>query len=452
MKQSMISILCIALLLAAWWGYMNCQWLLDVLPGHMLGRVSSPVCIVPVYADYLPANLSDPGVRARLQTAVLVLTLGTIALWLLSRCRSGVLVMLGGVALMIAGSSSVAMIRAGEKSLVAPYERRGLEYFQDVPRVQDNPAEFVRMYPTLGRSISHHAGTHPPGAVLLLWAVGHYFDDSIQTAAWTSIAIGSLGAIPVYWLARQVSPRSSARRAVVMFCATPSLVIFNATSMDAVFTTLTLFALASGVWALRKPGWLSIVLAGAALWLATFFTFAAIVVPMLLGMLCFRHGRFFKRVATCISIGAAFIGFKRIAHAAFQYDIVATAHAALNRDFSGLRVTGYESLQIWTGLSVANLLAFLLGSGVVLSGSMIALSIPAIALWKRSHRFARAVALTLMLMSISTLFTLETERVWLPMAAVMGIALAKHRRAWWWVVGLSLVQTVLTEIYLRTWW
>ena len=257
----------------------------------------------------------------------------------------------------------------------------------------------------------------------------------------------------------------------------------------ACFLVFNLIALAAGVAAVRRRSFVWPVVAGVALWVAAFMTYAAIAVPALLVCLTLAdatRGLIRRRVARgfavtdapmrepiappaprwrgpilvvvrCVAIGVVFAGCQLVARRAIGYDLRACAESAMATDFRGLQITGYESLPLWACLSLANALALLLGSGV----AAIALTLVAIGARARhpfrgrATRFGLATIAAIALLSTSTLFTMETERVWLCLTPAILAAATPALRGWflWLAVPLGLLgQTIWTEVYYYTWW
>jgi hypothetical protein len=452
MRGWWLTLLAIAALLCACWGYRQSDWLIESLPRHMTQGIAQSDRLVPLYADPKPVDLTDELVRDRLIVAAAVMFGVTVLFRRLSLARVTLRAVPAVLCLMTVGlvavNASVARVR-GDRALTEPFNRPGLEYFHDTRRVRDDPLAFVERYHQLGPRLSHHAGTHPPGPVLFLWAIARVGGPSIETAAWAAIVAGAMVVFPAYALARTAMPRSRSLRLVGLLAAVPSIVLFGATSMDAVFLTLTTAALALGVRALKRPGFTSVALAGAGLWVACFFTFASVIVPIFLIWLSIVS-RSRSRMLATLAIGAVFVGCQIVARWAIGYDMPAVVEQAVTRDLHGLGVTGFESAQMWIGLGLANVLAFLLGSGIALSGAYLA---GATQRGSRSlQRWWNALALTTLTLGFSTLFTLETERVWLPMAVAMALVVVGLKRDGWWVVVLLAGQTLVSEAMLRVWW
>lgn len=417
----------------------------------------------PIYADPMPVYLSDSSTFNRFLVAVGIAAtfVSVLIVASLRRWRAWICVILGVVG-AIAINASVASIR-GEFALYRPYTRVTLEYYGDVERVNDAPLKFISNYASISPTLSHHAGTHPPGGVLFLWLGSKLFGPSIEAATWWSVAFGALGVIPAYWLARQLLGSARARRIIPLYLLTPSLVIFGATSMDIVFLVFATAALAAMFWAMKRLSVTRILVAGGLYWLAAFMSFAVITLPIVAGLFAAlmairRPRRAAKMLLRLALVGLAFIFFEALAELLVGYDLQLVAQSAMHVDFRGMRYKGYESFALWKGVSITNLAAFAMGTGLALSAWVLAsaLTLPFARPWMLGvlPRLAVAIPVCLVLISCSTLFSLETERVWLAVVPAMLCVAAGVRSSLVWILLIALLgaQTFLTELALDTKW
>lgn len=419
---------------------------------------------LPIYASPRPLWLFQDEVMQRLMLtiALAVVCVGANVAAAMRRWPVWVCLPLAVVSAVVI-NASVAHIREGRESFVDPYTRVGLEYFTDVPMVNDAPLRFIENYPSISTSLSHHAGTHPPGGVLFLWLGTKLFGESADAGAWWSVGVGALGIVPTYWFAAMTLGSLRARRVLPLYLVTPSLVIFGATSMDIVFFAFAALALATMFWATRKPNAIRILLAGGCFWLAAFMSFAVITLPVLAGFYAVAHAvrdpkRAMHLLGRLALVGLAFVFFQALAELLFGYDFLLTADAAMKRDLRGVGRTGYESFEIWQAYSISNLAAFLFGTGLALSAATIVGMVTLPLKWPFMRRriacLAAATPLCLAAITTSTLFTLETERVWLSVVPAMLVIAAGLRgwTIWFLMIALLGVQTFLTECTLYTHW
>ena len=494
-----------AALAALWSGYVHDPAWSAAMPSYLLHDLRT------LYADWMPPDASqvhsamahlsidlwNSPTFDRFALAVLVATVAaTATAWAAARRIWTPIALLIAIVSTFLINVTVARIPGGYASFVEPFTRSSLEYFPGVREVGDKPIHFIETYAHLNRAhrIGHHPGTHPPGGILFLW-VGHKWfdapaappsladrfsalmgnpvvrrsDDSLEHAVWFAVGFTALGVLPAWWLARTVGGAAAARRVLPLYVVAPNLVLFGATCMDGVFLVFCLAAMAAGVAAMRR-GWswvwtsLLTLLAGAMLWLASFMTFAAIGVPTVMGCyaLCVgirRPLRGAMMLARCGLVGVAFIGLQLIASHLLKYDLRAVADAAMDRDYNGLHVTGYESFALWRDLSIANAFAFVVGSGVAVCGLALTALIVSLAQTRLRGTglpsFAPAVLLTIALMATSTLFTLETERVWMfmtPLVLIAATSQFRGRFVWSVVIALSLAQVFWLETQYNVYW
>ena len=282
---------------------------------------------------------------------------------------------------------SVSEMEGGLRArLIDPFRRTDLEYFGDVHRVNDSPAEFIRNYPSLVQisnpffKLTHHSRTHPPGPVLFLWWVGKHFDPSIQTASWAAIIATAFASIPAYLLARHRFGNTAGLIAAGIYLLTPSLVLFGATSMDGVFAlpiittiwllTAALFRRSDDPRPLAiRPEWRSIlcaILAGITLTISAFMSYATLCIGIVIAVFLLAQllisWRWFVRsvilmaITTVVSLGCTWW-----LHLATGYDPIACVQASLKADES---VMGMVRLH-WIDVSFANCIAFFIGTGLI---------------------------------------------------------------------------------------
>jgi 4-amino-4-deoxy-L-arabinose transferase-like glycosyltransferase len=342
---------------------------------------------------------------------------------------------IGPAVSMIDGYRVRAGIRA--PSVTSPYTRADVEYFGDVPALErTGPLDFLRKYskPRLFETLSLHTRTHPPGGVFFHWLVSRVFGYGLWPAALATLAFTALAVPLVYVLARDLSGPRVARTALALFLVTPNFVMFTTTSMDGPFSVFPLLGFWLFVRALRAPrgGAALSALAGLALALATFMTYAAVFALLYVGIVAMLEagaGRTaWKRAAASLAVsGTAALAFY-VLLALAGYDAWGAVRASMRHDRS-MMGTGYETLGRYFGIAVANLVAFLIGIGVASA-----------VLWLRAlaagARMGRAVdpvlaggGLVVLAMAFSTLFTLEVERIWLFMVPFVVVAAAAHIEA-----------------------
>jgi hypothetical protein len=472
LKSLLLPLLIVAvslLLAAAWWGYGGVAWLMEYLPAHLRS-------IPPVYAHARPVDLGDPAVLLRLGVA-LVAVGATLAWGLLGWSRlSGSAgrraAWLAAVAVgVVAVNAAFAHVRAGSESFERPFTRMKLEYYADVRLVGNDPLGFVRTYAAEHDRLSHHARTHPPGGVLFLWAGSRVFGESVAAAAWWAVGFSGLGVVLACLIARRLfGEQTPLGWVAAIYTLTPNLVSFGATCMDGVFNVFLLASVLAALRAVPLRGEVlrwgvvpvgRIAIAGATFWLAAFMTYTAVLVPLLLaalwGLLRWAGSVSMPARSTLVAavgIAAVAVGCQLGAELA-GYDLLACAAAAMERDLVGLgRDARLGGLAEWAGIGVGNLAAWGLasGAGLLAAAGVLGIayrhSVPQVPL-------LLAVLTTALLLSFSTLFTLETERVWLcltPMLLVATVCLPARPGPRWTLAALLLMQLLVIELCFDTLW
>src|SRR5438874_125027 len=241
-------------------------------------------------------------------------------------------------------------------------------------------------------------------------------------ATLSAILVTALTLIPGALLARRMLGERAAAIFVALYVLTPNLVLFGATSMDGVFafflmiTAYCFFALVPGAdqkeldaEAIVRRG----IVVGALLTLSTFFTYASITLVVL--FVIWSILQFFtdsKRAKTAFQIlavaGITLALLFAVTYFAWGFNILACAKASIAFDAQRMQP---QRAAYWD-VSVTNLLGFLVGSGFIAS-----------TLWMRCvlkpsrrsecHALCAALGLTVVILSFSTLFTRELERVWM---------------------------------------
>jgi 4-amino-4-deoxy-L-arabinose transferase-like glycosyltransferase len=412
---------------------------------------------------------------------VLVLFVALSRRWLLQRNASTRQLLLIASCCFVVIGVSVSMVDGildarGQQlpAFLEPYSRAGLEYYGDVPKVdQLGLATFLRQYsdPKFFSSLSVHAKTHPPGGILFLWMTSKLFGHNLVSACLVSIWCASMMAVVGYLIAARFFGDRAARYAVVLLLLMPNVVMFSATSMDGPFAVLPLLS----IWLFYEAdadetgiGRYS-VLAGVAIALSAFMTYATVLVGLVLGVVLVANSvvsrrAFRKQMRIVLTASCVFAVFYLALFLATGFSLIEAALASVAYD-SALDGTGHETVPNYLHRSVANLVAFLIGIGV-----------PVAVLWLRQVRntvgrlgdgtadavFVASCFVSVLIMSFSTLFTLEVERVWLFMSPLVVIPAAKYLYdrceetqclgPFRWTVVLLALQLLVSEICLDTYW
>ena len=379
------------------------------------------------------------------------------------------------IGFFLAISISVAMIDgyrevAGRQlpSFLEPYTRTSYEYYGDVPKVdQIGLWSFMRDYakPELFSTLSGHAQTHPPGGILFLWVVSKLFGYNLLAASLGSVIFTSLTVIPIYLLARELYGELVAGFALALFLITPNFVMFTGTSMDgpfSVFPILSLYLFYKGIGSERAVRYG--LLTGVSLGYGMLMTYSTVFIGLFFGVvllltLISDRGRFRYTLTLLLIASVTFVAFYLLMFLFTGFNLFEGLQASIRKDSARLG-TGYETLELYLHLSVGNLFAFLIGIGVPMTTVWLRQVMRTIRDGSRGELidiYVIGYLISLLVITFSTLFTMEVERVWIFMAPFVLIPVAKHLSQrgiadFYWVAGLLCLQLVLFEVTLYTYW
>ncbi|MEA2487038.1 MAG: methylthioxylose transferase [Actinomycetota bacterium] len=345
--------------------------------------------------------------------------------------------------------------------ITAPF-RDSDSYFANVPLVDRlGPRRFDQSYPQLDQppyaSLTIHALTHPPGAPLLLWASDEIVGESLLGVCLLMIFLGALSSIATYLIALEIYGERAARLAGLLFCVAPAIVLYLATSMDAVFMTIFAFDFAALVRAPRSNRW---ALVAGLLWaVALMFTFSAAAIAIVsvgIGLLSLRTRTLRDLAPRAVLVVAGLVGGLAILQVGLGIDTPAVwtatsaAHATL--------ASTYRPYVYWVW---ANLIAFALVAGIPQTALVLS---EVSSRWRAHSPGLETVTLaTLIVLTVSNVFKGEVDHIWLFMMPLVlavagnrlhaltqdeGMGSLEVRRA----LGVSVLQTVALQVLLFTYW
>ena len=376
-------------------------------------------------------------------------------------------------------------------TLLEPYTRTSLEYYGDVPRVDElGIRRFLRDYskPEVFDTLSGHTRTHPPGGVLFLWHVSGLFGYNLISASLITILFTALTVIPIYRLAEMLYGKKVARYALLLFLITPNFVMFTGTSMDGPFSvfpilSVYLFYVARERETVPDQKWHEFrpysLLTGLSLALGMFMTYSTVVVGVFLCVVALlERQRFLQYLKVLLFASSGFIGFYLLLFVLTGFRPIEALWAAIKKDETGMG-SGYESIERYLHLSFANLFAFLIGVGLPITTVYLRQLVAAIREWRQNalaseqgigeprtpwllrhenlDTFIIGFLITLLYFTFSTWFTMEVERIWIFMVPFFVIPVAKHLTArpmsdLYWVAGILVTQLIVGEVLLYTYW
>lgn len=377
-------------------------------------------------------------------------------------------------------------------ALLEPYTRTTLEYYGDVPRIDElGLRRFLRDYsnPELFDTLSGHTRTHPPGGVVFLWFFSKILGYNLVSASLISILFTAITVIPVYRLGEHLYGEKVGRYALLLFLITPNFVMFTGTSMDGPFSVFPILSvylfykardqetLSDQTWHEFRPYSL---LTGITLALGMFMTYSTVVVGVFLCVVALlERKRFVQYLKVLLFAALGFIGFYLLLFLLTEFQPIEALWAAIKKDESGMG-TGYESVSRYFHLSFANLFAFLIGVGLPITTVWLRQIVVVVKAWRQNARspeqdsgvtrvpwifrhdealdtFVIGFLITLLYFTFSTLFTMEVERIWIFMVPFFVIPVAKHLTTrpisdLYWVASLLVAQLIVGEVLLYTYW
>ena len=306
------------------------------------------------------------------------------------------------------------------------------EYINDVPNFS-SLGDILHNYASKARTLTRHAGTHPPGAVLTLWLATRLFSYSNMVKVFLIIFSAPLTLIPLYLVAQQLYDRKIATYTLAFYLVTPNIVIYTATCMDAFFSLSLVSSTYLIFYSIKKKTAILAVLTGFLLSVSMFLTFATtflgIYFIVLTVVTYLKNREEFKSHVIVLTVsGGTFCLIYLIMYWMAGYNILTNLHMAMEVDQSGIG-TGYESPVRYFLVSGTNLFGFF---------SMIGITTTTLWLRELGHAtqnllknkkfsiFLITYVVALIPMVFSTLYLTETERIWLFMAPFVLIPAAKN--------------------------
>jgi hypothetical protein len=333
---------------------------------------------------------------------------------------------------------------------------RGDEFLGDARRI-DSLAAFLDGYVRNMPSLSLHGSHFPPGHAVVLYLVGRVFGFGTFPAGAFVLVAFAAGVVVAWRAVERLFPGRAARQAALLLLATPSMLDFACTSMDAVFLLVAALALRAGLRAFSEEGTtLEALLLGVWLLAAAFFSFSTFPLGLvLLFFACFAGRRDLRRTAMRLAAtGAGFAASAVLLHAATGFAIWSCLAEARRGGLELMtRAVDGDPRSYFAQFAYGNPVAFAIGAGIAL--------LPAVVERLRARPllaepWTPAMVLGLAAMSLSGIYFMETERVWLfalPWVAAAAVAAGPFDRASTSLLLASgLVQALAMEMGLFTLW
>jgi methylthioxylose transferase len=416
------------------------------------GRVGFEVPSVPWYFSFpfyvFPDPQLEPGWAAATIPVVAVTVVATLALYRSPvgwPWRVAASVGLAGVLAL-----AVAALASGPAGWGAPFDYAG-EYPAGVGRVGAIPT-FLRDFPDRLLELPSHATGHPAGAMVVYALVARVW-SGLTAAALVTVAVGSLGAVAAGGLARDELGERGGRLALAVWVVAPGVVLYLATSADAVFAAVLGGAALAAHRGLvrRSPAWT--VAGGTLLWASSMLTYAAVLLLVFLGVRAVGLLGRERAWVVCWAVGTSAVVVVLVGGLwlATGYDVPATV-AAVHRAYQAAPGSAGRSLGHWLP---GDLLAFGGMLGVPLLAALAARAVAVVR--ERAWASVDAAALATLLGAASWGFTKgEVERIFQFLVPLMLVPVVRQLLAWRvrapLVVGLLVGQTLLVQVLFSTRW
>ena len=416
------------------------------------GRVGFEVPSVPYYFAFPFYIFPHPRLApAWAAAAVPVAAAAVAALAALHRAQVAWTVRVAAAAVLAAVLAlAVAALAGGPHAWGAPFDYAG-EYPAGAGQVGALPT-FLREFPARLPSLPTHATGHPAGAMVLYAVVARAW-PGLTAAALATVAIGSLGSVAAGGLARDELGEAGGRDALLLWVLSPGVVLYLATSADAVFAAvLGMAALAAhrGL-ARRSPAWT--VAGGVLLWAASMLTYAAVLLLVFLGVRA--AGRLRRDPAWvarwAVGTAAVTLGLAGLLWLAAGYDVPAAVRA-VHRAYQAAPGSADRSLAQWLP---GDVVAFAGMLGVPLAAALGARAVAVVR--ERAWASVDAAALATLLAAASWGFTKgEVERIFQFLVPLVLVPATRQLRTWRAslpvVAALLAAQFLLVQVLFETRW
>jgi hypothetical protein len=416
------------------------------------GRVGFDVPSVPYYFSFpfyvFPDPQLDLGWAAAALPVVAAAVAATLALHRAPVAWPARVAASAGLAAAMA--LAVAALAGGPKAWAAPFDYAG-EYPAGTGRMGAIPT-FLREFPDHLPDLPSHATGHPAGAMVVYALVDRVW-PGLMAAALATVALGSLGAWAAGGLARDELGERGGRLALALWVLAPGVVLYLATSADAVFAVvLGAAALAAHRGLVRRSAaWT--VAGGALLWAASMLTYAAALLLVFLGV----------RALGLLRDERAWVLRWAAATAAVVAGLAAGLWLAAGYDVPAAVAAAHDAYQAAPGSAGRSLVHWLPGDLLAFGGMLglpllAALAARAVAVVReRAWVSVDAAALATLLAAASWGFTKgEAERIFQFLVPLVLVPVARQLLAWRVrvpvVVGLLVVQTLLVQVLFDTRW
>ncbi len=405
-------------------------WALVVLSGHLLGAsLYARDPLVHIGAPPLVGSF-DLRLSARVLPA-LALGAAAVAYAPALAARLGWRALLAASWTAAVGWTVALAATDGWQALAAPLATK-YEQLSAVALV-GSPGRFLETFADVLPSYATHVQGHPPGGVLVLWAMDGAGLGGAAAAAVLAIGCGAITAPAALVAVRTLASETQARAAAPFVVFTPAAV-WMATSLDALYAGVSaagiaLFALASGAAAHGRRAALLALAAGLVLGAALMLSYG--VATLAAVVLAIAAGR---RRPAAVAWTAAGVAVVLAAFLAARFNWLEGLQATREQYLAGV-----SRRRPYADFLVVSLAAFALAAGPAMAAGLARLRETGVWL------LAGGALVALVAADLSGMSKGETERIWLHFAPWLLVATAALRRSRGWLaaqVGLALALQV----------
>jgi hypothetical protein len=322
----------------------------------------------------------------------------------------------------------------GSSALTAPLRTRW-DYLHDLHLVR-GPHAFLMHFVERNDHFTTHVAAHPPGMMLVLWALARAGVPGAGPAAALIVATGASAAAAALVALRALAGEDRARAAAPFVAFAPAAV-WVATSADGLFMAVAAWAIAAFALACgdRSPARWALV-SGALFGMSLNLSYGIGPLGVVLAAIAVGTRRVRPLAVAC---GAAMTFVAVGAASGFWWPAgLAATRARYAR--------GVAALRPYPFFAVANLAAFATALGPAVAAGLVRLRDRRV--WLLTGATLCAVAIA----DISGLSKGEVERIWLPFAPWVTVACcALHDRLRRWL-GLQIAWALAVQALVRTPW
>ncbi|HEV7493947.1 hypothetical protein [Baekduia sp.] len=310
------------------------------------------------------------------------------------------------------------------------------EYLPGLPALSYGSRFFLDRFAELVPAAPVNVAGHPPG--LLLFA---HLTTLTTPARFAALCIGAAAACAplTYALGRGLGQDERiARTAGLLAAAAPGLLLFGATSADAVYAALGTAAAAL----LVRPSWGARGAGAVVLAIAAFCSWALLAAGAFAVLVTWQRDGWRSAVWLAVACALPFLVLNAWLAAAYGYDPIGTLHATeavYRRSLADIRPYWFWAL--------GSPIAWMACAGLPLSGGWLVAA-------RRRDPGAVALAVVIAIASLLAFTKAETERIWLPfvpLACAAAATVIPPRRLRLALLALA-VQTLLTQLLFETVW